>query len=75
MFNSYKTKKLSLPMKFQADQFVICLVLPECLFVEICCISPSDSEANRDGADVESPIPLFFTPSASFKNSSPRERS
>ena len=36
-------------------QFVICLVLPECLSVKICCISPSDSEANRDGADAESP--------------------
>ena len=32
----------------------------------------SDSEANRDGADVESPFPLFFSFSASFKNSSPR---
>ena len=41
-------------------QFIICLVLPECLSVKICCISPSDSEANRDGADAESPFPLFF---------------
>ena len=32
-------------------QFVICLVLPECLSVKICCISPSDSEANCDDAD------------------------
>ena len=55
-------------------QFVICLVLPECLSVKICCISPSDSEANRDGADAESPFPLFFSFSASFKNSSPREK-
>ena len=30
-------------------------------------------EANRDGADVES-FPLFFSFSASFKNSSPREK-
>ena len=50
------------------DQFVICLILPECLSVKIC----SDSEANRDGADAESPFPLFFSFSASFKNSSPR---
>jgi len=28
------------------------------------------SEANRDGADAESPFPLFFSFSASFKNSS-----
>ena len=33
----------------------------------------TDSEANRDGADAESPFPLFFSFSASFKNSSPRE--
>ena len=39
-----------------------------------CCISPSDSEANRDGADAESPFPLFFSFSASFKNYSPREK-
>ena len=30
---------------------------------------------NRDGAYAESPFPLFFSFSASFKNSSPRERS
>ena len=29
------------------------------------CILPSDSEANRDGADAE--FPLFFSSSASFK--------
>ena len=34
----------------------------------------SDSEANRDGADAESPFPLFFSFSDSFKNSSPREK-
>ena len=31
-------------------------------------------EANRDGADAESPFPLFFSFTASFKNSSPREK-
>ena len=31
----------------ETDQFVICLVFPECL---------SDSEANRDGADAEFPF-------------------
>ena len=32
-------------------------------FCQICCISisPSDSEANCDGSDVESPFPLFFS--------------
>ena len=29
---------------------------------------------NRDGADAESPFPLIFSFSASFKNSSPREK-
>ena len=41
---------------------------------KLCCISPSYSETNRDGADAESPFPLFFSFSASFKNSSPREK-
>ena len=41
---------------------------------KICCISPSNSEANRDGADAESPFPLFFSFSASFKNTSLREK-
>ena len=34
----------------------------------------TDTEANRDGADAESPFPLFFSFSASFKTSSPREK-
>ena len=33
----------------------------QCLSVKLCCISPSDSEANRDGADNDSPFPLFFS--------------
>ena len=69
-----KRKNLSLPLKVETDQFVICLVLPECLSAKICCISPSNSEGNRDGADAESPFPLFFSFCASFKNSSPREK-
>ena len=36
-----KQKNLSLPLKVETDQFVICLVLPECPSVKICCISPS----------------------------------
>ena len=69
-----KRKNLSLPLKVEADQFIICLVLPECLSVKICCISPSSSDVNRDGADAEPRFPLFFSFSASFKNSSPREK-
>ena len=56
-----KRKNLSLPLKVETDLFVFCLVLPDCLSVKICCISPSDSEANRDGSEAESPFPLFFS--------------
>ena len=73
-FTISKRKNLRLPLKVETDQFVFCLVLPECLSVKICCSSPSDSEANRDGPDTESPFPLFFCFSASFKNPSPREK-
>ena len=66
ILNNFKTKNLSLPLKVETDQFVICLVLPEFLSVKICFISPSDSEANRDGTHAESPFPLFFSVSASF---------
>ena len=69
-----KRKNLNLPLKVETDQFVICLVLPECLSVKICCISPSNSKANRDGADAESPFRFVFSFSASFKNSSLREK-
>ena len=61
-------------MKVERGQFVFCLVLPACLSVKICCISPSDSEANCDGSDAESPFQLFFYLSASFKNSNPTEK-
>ena len=53
---------------------MICLVLPECLSVKICYILPSDSEANRDGADAEFSFLLFFSFSVSFKFSSPLEK-
>ena len=71
--NNFKRKNLNLPLKVETDQLAICLVLPECLSVKVCCISPLDSEVNRDDADAESPFLLFFSFSASFKNSSPRE--
>ena len=56
-----KPNNLLLPLKvdYETDQFVFCLVLPECLSVKICCISPSESEANRDGSGAETPFPLF----------------
>ena len=65
-------KNLRLPLKVETDQFIFCLVLPECLSVKICCISPSDGEANRDGSDAESPFSVVFF--FSFKNSSRREK-
>ena len=65
-----KRKNSSLPLKDETDQFVICLVLLECLSVKNC-ILPLDSEANHDGADAELSFPLFISFSASFKNSIP----
>ena len=61
-----KQNNLNLPLKVKTDQFIICFVLPECLSVKICCISLSDSEANRDGADAESSLSLFFSFSAAL---------
>ena len=44
IFNNFKREKLKFTFKVEKDQFVICLVLPECLSVNwICCISPSDT--------------------------------
>ena len=55
-----KRKNLSLPLKVETDQCVICLVLPECHSVKICYISPSNSDANRDGNDAESSFSVGF---------------
>ena len=66
----FKRKKLSLPLKVETDQFVICLVL-----LSFCQnLLHFTLEANRDGADAESPFPLSFSFSASFKNSSLRKK-
>ena len=35
IFNNFKTENLRLPLKDETDQFVTCLVLPECLSVKI----------------------------------------
>ena len=35
IFNNFKRKNLGLPLKDETEQFVICLVLPECLSVKI----------------------------------------
>ena len=73
IFNNFKTEKLKLT--FEGWNRAVCNLLGFTR-VSFCqnCISPSNSEANRDGADAESPVPLFFSFSASFKNSSPREK-
>ena len=68
-----KRKKIKLTFVVETKQSVICLILLKCLsakFVAFQTFHPRKSEANRDGADVESPFPLFFSFSASFKNSS-----
>ena len=72
--SNLKRKNLSLSLKAETDQFVICSFLPDCFFNKLCCTSTSDSEANREGVYAESHFPLFFSFSASFKNSSPREK-
>ena len=63
IFNNFITVKLRLTFKSRNRPVCNLLVLPECLL---------DSEANCDGADAEFFFPLFFSFSASFKNSSPR---
>ena len=37
IFNNLKRENLSLLLKVETHQFVICLVLPECLSVKIAC--------------------------------------
>ena len=73
IFNNLKTEKLKLT--FEGWNRPVCNLFGFTR-VSFCqnCISPSNSESNRDGADVESPFPLFFSFSASFKNSSPRKK-
>ena len=74
IFNNFKTEKFKLT--FEGWNRLVCNLFGFTR-VSFCqnCISPSNSEApNRDGADAESPFPLFFSFSASFKNSSPREK-
>ena len=63
IFNNFKTEKFKLTFEGW-NRVSFCQNF----------ISPSNSEANRDGADAESPVPLFFSFSASYKNSSPREK-
>ena len=62
-----KWNNFSLPFKVETDQFVICLVLPECLSVQICCIFTLRewSESWRRWWQVS--FSVVF--SASFKNS------
>ena len=73
IFNNFKTEKFKLT--FEGWNRPVCNLF-SFTRVSFCqnCISPSNSEANRDGADAGSPFPLFFSFSASFKNSSPREK-
>ena len=73
IFNNFKTEKFKLT--FEGWNRPVCDLFGFTR-VSFCqnCISPSNSEANRDGADAESPFPLFFSFSASFKNSSLREK-
>ena len=65
IFNNFQTEKLKLT--FEGWNRKVCNLfgftrVPFCQN----CILPSNSEANRAGADAESPFPLFFSFSASF---------
>ena len=73
IFDNFKTEKHKLT--FEGWNRPVCNLFGFTR-VSFCqnCISSSNSEANRNGADAESPFPLFFLFSASFKNSSPREK-
>ena len=73
IFNNFKTEKFK--FTFEGWNRPVCNLFG---FTRVSfrqnCISPSNSEANRNGSDAESPFPLFFSFSALFKNSSPREK-
>ena len=67
-------KNLSLPLRLKQTS-LSSVWFYQCLSVKICCISPLDSEANRDGDDQPSLLFRCFSLfPASFKNSSPREK-
>ena len=69
VFNNFKTEKLiiSLPLKDETDQFVICLVLPERLSVKIAFYPRTVKRIVTVLMHAEFPFPLFFSSSVSFK--------
>ena len=73
IFNNFKTEKLKLTLERWNRPVFNLFGFTRVSFCQNC-ISPSNSEANRDGADAESPFPLSFSFSTSFNNSSPREK-
>ena len=73
IFNNFKTEKLKLTLERWNRPVCNLFGFTRVSFCQNC-ISPSNSEGNRDGADAESPFPLFFSFSASLKNSSTIEK-
>ena len=67
-----KRKNLSLPLKDETDQFVTCLVSPECLSVKIA-FHPRTVKRIEMAPMPSLPF-CFFSFSALFKNYSPREK-
>ena len=61
IFHNFKTEKFKLTFEGWNRPACDLFGFTRVSFCQICCISPSDSEANRDGADAESPFPLFFS--------------
>ena len=74
IFNKFKTEKLKLTFKGWNRPVCNLFSFTRVSFCQNCILPSDGSKANRDGADAESPVPLFFSFSASFKNSSPREK-
>ena len=66
IFNNLTRKNLSLSLKAETDQFVICSFLPDCFLSNFVALQPRTVKF--------SVVFLFFSFSASFKNSSPREK-
>ena len=76
IFNNLKTEKSQLTFKGWNRPVCDSFGFTSVFLSKFVAFHPwtSGSEANRDGADAESPFPLFSPFSASFKSSSSREK-
>ena len=70
ILNNFKTDPKKLKLTFNNRSVCNLFGFTRVSFCQNCILN-SDSEANCDGTDAKFPFPLFFSFSASFKNSSP----